>query len=162
MKLKSLLSHLVISLLSLWVLGYGYLDYNSLWSTIYAIIHILILFAAYSYSGYVIFRGENKMKLWNYALIAIIGCSLWLICIVDSGGDLDWKNGPGGIWLFYHLYTIGFNLPFSLLPQLNNTLNLILLLLFSILPSFFLMLGGYFRIRNETHSRNVNLTDFPS
>jgi peptidoglycan/LPS O-acetylase OafA/YrhL len=144
MFIKLLLSHIVISLISVFILLSiaTVFDYDIVYYTTF-----LIVLSLYFYSGY-LFTGK-KVKWYNYFATAIVGLLLFGICFYISANSTNYKNIPkAGLWLYYQLYVMASS-PLNHTEALDEgysvTRDLLLMLLLPMLYSCLQFAGGIFK-----------------
>lgn len=159
MRLKLFFAHILIFIIS--IFGFTYLyDYvgNGTLATIYAVLHLTMVLILYVVSGYLATDKTNDFDISKYYIIALIGFIIWLLAVLNSPADLNWKNGNGGIlWLVYRIYISGIETPFGFsesfsISTKNIKLEIGILLILTIVPSLFQAYGGFLKIK-----RNKNL-----
>lgn len=154
--LKLLLAYIIIFIISVFFLGYGY-EYigNNILGDLYSVFHFLLVLSLYIVSGYFITKKTEKFQLKRYWIIALIGICIWFAAYINSPTDLDWKKGNGSIiWLYYHLYIVPTELPFcfsnlTLIDKPNIIIKHIVLICFSIIPSVMQAVGGFLKTKRN-------------
>ena len=151
---KAFIGHIIITIISFFILSYGYSIFsNDLGNLFYGIFHFCLVALLYVLSGYIITSTTKRFKILNYSAIALIGLTIWLICMNISPNDLNWKKGNGGVWLYHQLYFAGIEGPFWYNEQFyigtNEKIKLqtTILLILSILPSILQAFGGILKMK---------------
>jgi hypothetical protein len=162
MHLKLIISHVLILIIS--TFGFTYLyEYieNGIFETIYPVFHLIVVFSLYVLSGYLATGKTKIFDFKNYYIVALIGFILWLLAVLNSPTDLDWKHGSGGIlWLIYRMYISAIETPFNfsdsfMISTDNIKVEMGLLLILTIIPSFLQAFGGFLKVnRNKKNSTN--------
>lgn len=103
----------------------------------------------YFYSGY--YLTKEKVKWYNYFIIAFLGITLWLICFIISPSSMNYKRDDNaGVWFFYQLYIMVAS-PLNFIDSINENYSiakqLILDLLIPIVISLLQFLGGFVKLR---------------
>jgi hypothetical protein len=154
MHLKLLLAHILIWIIT--TLGFTYLYFdieNETLQRISVVFHLTIVVVLYVVSGFLATGKTKIFNVKNYYSIALIGFILWLIAVLNSPTDMNWKNGFGGIlWLLHNTYISGIELPifFSFGISIKNIkLQIVLLLIITIIPSLLQAYGGFLKIKRN-------------
>jgi hypothetical protein len=75
--LKALIGHLVITIISIFIMTYGYsILSNDLGDLLYGIFHFCLLVLLYVLNGYIITKTTKKFRIIDYSAIALIGLTI--------------------------------------------------------------------------------------
>lgn len=164
LSIKLFFTHILIFIISIFGLTYLYEYIEEVTVlVIYSLFHLSIVLTLYIISGYLLTDNKNKFQIKFYWLIALIGFIIWLLAFINSPTDLDWTKGNRGIlWLVYRMYISGIETPFNFSESLliwnkNTNVNLAVLLIFSIIPSFMQTIGGLLKMRKKLYKVNKNI-----
>ena len=154
MHLKLIFAHLLIFIISIFGFTnlYKYVGNGTL-ELAYAVFHLIIILILYFSSGFFLTNKTRTFDLRNYYIIALIGFIIWLLAVLNSPTDLNWKNGGGGIlWLIYSMFISGIETPFNFSDSFSISTNNIkleigILLILTIIPSFLQAYGGFLKIK---------------
>lgn len=156
MNFKLIISHITILLISFHILMPIYSNIKSEeFNLINPIIHFIIVLYLYFLSGYVSTGKTDKYRLKNYYIVTLIGFIIWILAILSSPNDMDWKNGNRGIlWLVYTIYISSIEVPFNFNDNFsywtkNTKTNMLILLIFSIIPLILQALGGLYKVKKH-------------
>jgi len=154
MNFKDFFIHIVITVISILICyPYEFITVN-FFETIYGILHLLIIFFLYFLSGFITTKGTDKFDVLNYLTIVVVGIILLITAIVISPSNTDWKhNNDAMIWFIYQIYVSGISTPFNAISNFSFTpninLTIFILGIFTVIPSIFQSLGGYYKINNN-------------
>lgn len=146
---KTLLWHIVISIISIFILGnlinlFDWIDNPP----IFYITFISVL-GLYCLSGYII---STKRFAWYwYTSIAVIGIALSLNAYIISPESLDWKSTKeAGNWLYYRIFITGIEFPMNFVKEINSLpvkTQVYFLAIFPVLASAMQYLGAFLKDR---------------
>ncbi|OED36704.1 hypothetical protein AB832_05485 [Flavobacteriaceae bacterium (ex Bugula neritina AB1)] len=115
---------------------------NKTFTISYALIHFHSILFLYALSGYMIANEKDRFVIVGCSIITGIGVSLWIYCMYQSSGNLDWRHGNAGVWLLYRMYIAGIEFPLGCAQlrflEYNNPY---LLLGYSFIPIVFQSIG---------------------
>nr|WP_321235283.1 hypothetical protein [uncultured Psychroserpens sp.] len=140
------------------IFGFTYFyDYvgNGTIEMIYAIFHLSVVLLLYFVSGFLVTDKTKKFDLRNYYIIALTGFIIWLLAVLNSPTDLNWKNENGGVlWLIYRMYISGIETPFNFnsafsISAKNIKIEIGILLVLTIIPSILQAYGGFIKIKRN-------------
>ena len=111
MFIRLFLSHIVLSVVTLFLLSIAFVVSNDI---IYGLLFFIML-VLYFYSGYLF--THHKTPWYNYCAVAFVGLTLFGICFYLSPNTTNYKSfAHAGLWLYYELYiTVSSPLNFMLL-----------------------------------------------
>lgn len=143
MKLKisiaTLFFHLVICFLSIMIVQ---LIEGIANQPLLLLLHFIIVSFCYWGCGYLLSKKVSGEGWLPYFTITFVGILFWSYAFAISPNSFDFIDGNGAIWWFYGAYVISYDLSLHELIYFENVqYTIFFLLLISILPPLFILLG---------------------
>lgn len=142
MALKLFISHFIISLFAIAVLGLTVNDF-------FCFVLVMLSGCLYFLSGYIFTK--TYICWFNYFSVAAVGVSFWILCYLISPESTNYKReASAGFWFYYELYIL-VKSPLNFVEMLNDpyslTRDLITKLCVPILISILQSIGGQVKLR---------------